>query len=174
MLQKTASVVMAWLLWSGANAAMADEETAPSKQTVERQIANWLPRAEAGDANAQYQLGKAYGQGFCDAPPVVEWEKQAGKWFTKAAMQGHAAAQFELGTCYDTGRCGLRVDFRQAVVWFQKAADLGDTNAQFALGQAYWFGIRGVQKNPTKAKYLLERAAQGGHPSAKNLLKTSG
>lgn len=172
MLRLPAWVIGAWLLGFGvgAGAAMA-EETAPRKQVVEQQIAHLLPRAESGDANAQYQLAKAYSQGFCDAPPVAKWDKEAGRWFTKAAQQGHAAAQFELGTCYDTGRCGVRVDFSQAMAWFQKAADLGNANAQFALGQAYWFGIRGVAKNPGKAKHWLEQAVRGGHPSAQSLLE---
>ena len=173
MLRQRTCVVMAWCFWLGASTAMA-EELAPPKKAVQQQITNWRPRAEAGEADAQYQLGKAYSQGFCDAPPDPEWDKLAGKWFTKAATQGHAAAQFELGTCYDTGRCGLRSDYKKAVAWFQKAADLGNTNAQFALGQAYWFGNLGMQKNPSKAKYWLELAARGGHPSAKYLLETQG
>jgi len=70
-----------------------------------------LKQAEAGDAEAQFLLGCFYTQrqpdlrrdpgidlerGRC----VIKSEPLAGKWFRKAAMQGHAAAQFRLGRCY--------------------------------------------------------------------------
>ena len=70
-----------------------------------------LKRAEAGDAEAQFLLGCFYTR---KQPPlrrdpgidlergrcVIKSEPLAGKWFRKAAMQGHAAAQFRLGRCY--------------------------------------------------------------------------
>ena len=78
-----------------------------------------LKQAEAGDAEAQFLLGCFYTQrqpdlrrdpgidlerGRC----VMKSEPLAGKWFRKAAMQGHAAAQFRLWWCY-LGNEALRV-----------------------------------------------------------------
>lgn len=146
------------------------DETPPRKSSVERRISQLLPRAEAGDLEAQYQVGLAYNQGFVDAPLDPEWETRAGAWFAKAAAKGHARAQFELATCYDTGRCGLKSDPAQAFAWFEKAANLKNCSAEFAIGQAYYFGIRSVKKDLVKAKLWLERAARNGHPSARELL----
>ena len=78
-----------------------------------------LKQAEGGDAEAQFLLGCFYTRrqpdlrrdpgidlerGRC----VVKSEALAGKWFRKAAMQGHAAAQFRLWWCY-LGNEALRV-----------------------------------------------------------------
>tara|TARA_B100001123_G_C15307316_1_gene1023134 strand:+ start:594 stop:899 length:306 start_codon:yes stop_codon:yes gene_type:complete len=50
------------------------------------QIAEWKAAAENGDAEAQYNLGWAYD--FAKGFP--EGDKEAVKWFRKAAEQGHA------------------------------------------------------------------------------------
>ncbi len=69
-----------------------------------------LRHAEAGDADAQFLLGCFYTR---KQPPlrrdpgidlergrcVIKSEPLAGKWFRKAALQGHAAAQFRLWWC---------------------------------------------------------------------------
>ena len=78
-----------------------------------------LKQAEEGDAEAQFLLGCFYTQRQPDlrrAPGidlergrcVMKSEPLAGKWFRKAAMQGHAAAQFRLWWCY-LGNEALRV-----------------------------------------------------------------
>lgn len=55
-----------------------------------------LPRAQAGDKEAQYQLGKAYCCGY-----GVGYDTQTAlAWLCKAGVQGHAGAQYELGRYY--------------------------------------------------------------------------
>ena len=49
-------------------------------------------KAEAGDANAQNLLGVMYDVGF----GVQEDDKEAVKWYRKAAAQGNKQAQKEL------------------------------------------------------------------------------
>ena len=59
---------------------------------------------------------------------------EAGKWYRKAAEQGHASAQFNLGCAYASGR-GLPQDYAEAVKWYRKAAE-ADSRAQNNLAYA--------------------------------------
>ena len=80
------------------------------------QIAEWKERAENGDPEAQYYLGRVYhGNG------VPEDDKEAVKWYRKAAEQGNAAAQWLLGYAYDYGK-GVPEDSKEAAKWYLKAA----------------------------------------------------
>lgn len=95
-----------------------------------------LQKANAGDAQAQYELGYAYyfGANGCDKDYA-----KAFKWYTAAARQGHAKAQFGLGGCYSLGR-GVDKDNEQQVYWYKKAAEQGLAEAQTALGECYMYG----------------------------------
>ena len=59
-------------------------------------------------------------------------EKQAVKWYTKAAEQGDMAAQFNLGVFCEMG-FGVRQSANKAVSWYSKAAAQGHEKAQAAL-----------------------------------------
>ena len=74
-------------------------------------------RAEAGDAEAQYNLGVsyAYGQG------VPEDDVEAVRWFRLAADQGSADAQYSLGVMYADGQ-GVPEDYVQAHMWYNLSA----------------------------------------------------
>jgi hypothetical protein len=74
-------------------------------------------RAEAGDAEAQFNLGTVY----ADGEGVPQADAEAARWFRLAADQGHANAQTNLGIMYDTGR-GVPQDHVQAHMWFNLAA----------------------------------------------------
>ena len=60
----------------------------------------WLPLAEQGDVNAQFNLGVIYekGQG------VKQDYFEAVNWYRKASEQGYAKAQFNLGMMYNEGK----------------------------------------------------------------------
>src|SRR6266542_4040823 len=81
--------------------------------------------AEAGDLDAQYNLGDCYRLGTGTA---VDPQK-AVEWYTKAAEGGHLTAQYSLGVCYRLGT-GTAVDPQKAVEWYTKAAEGGDFVAQ--------------------------------------------
>ncbi|WP_395830716.1 hypothetical protein [Elstera sp.] len=53
----------------------------------------WQPRAEAGDSEAQYQLGLL----FAAAPDPYRNRAASRDWLTRAADQSHREAQFRLG-----------------------------------------------------------------------------
>ncbi len=85
----------------------------------------WRPLANAGDAEAAYNLGWLYANGN---GLRVDVEK-AIRWWEAAAMQGHLEAQFTLGLTYTTGE-GIKKDTEAALRWFLKAARGGQTDAQ--------------------------------------------
>ena len=76
------------------------------------QASKYKAAADAGDANAQYQLGICY----YDGNGVVKNETMAVVWWQKAAVQGLVQAQFNLGLCYYNG-IGIAQDYSKAVEW---------------------------------------------------------
>ena len=84
----------------------------------------WLPLAELGDVEAQYNLGVMYDQG-------TGMEKDLGKaaeWYRKAAEQGFVDAHAHLGLMYYHGQ-GVSRDVEKAARWLQLASDHGDTES---------------------------------------------
>ncbi|HHF5474779.1 TPA: tetratricopeptide repeat protein [Haemophilus influenzae] len=81
----------------------------------------WLPLAEQGDAQAQFNLGTMY----ADGRGVKQDDVEAVKWFRKAAEQGVANAQAMLGFLYFLGKRGVQVNKSLAKEWFGKACDNG-------------------------------------------------
>ncbi|WP_420831727.1 tetratricopeptide repeat protein, partial [Bathymodiolus japonicus methanotrophic gill symbiont] len=61
-------------------------------------------------ASAQYNVGLRYAKG----EGVVQDEKEAAKWYRKAAEQGHGDAQLLLGAMYEAG-IGVVQDYKEAV-----------------------------------------------------------
>jgi len=90
----------------------------------QKNLAELIRAAGAGDPSAQCSLGNRYylGQG------VPRNNKEAARWFRKAAEQGHASAQFNLGALFSNGQ-GVEEDYVQAYVWFSLAAVAGLENA---------------------------------------------
>jgi TPR repeat protein len=98
-------------------------------------------RADAGDSESQFMLGKFYYYGFC----VERNYREAIQWFRAAAIQGHASAQFLLGEAYEKGK-GLERDYTQAAKWYKRAAFQGHYLAIHSLSYLYAHG-RGVRKD---------------------------
>ena len=133
-----------------------------SNSTTPSEFEETKASAEAGDADAQYNLGELYrnGQG------VEQDFKEALKWYQKAADQGHADAQLNLGVMYANGE-GVLEDDKEATKWFQKAADQGLAMAQSNLGVMYASG-QGVEQNYVTAYAWWNIAATNDHQNAKN------
>jgi len=91
-------------------------------------LAEWVPLANQGHAEAQRNLGVMYfeGQGV-ERDPVA-----AALWYEKAAAQGHSGAQFSLGVMYADG-LGVTRDTRKAIDWLRRAADQGHPVAESRL-----------------------------------------
>ncbi|MGO9147895.1 MAG: tetratricopeptide repeat protein [Desulfomonilia bacterium] len=96
------------------------------------QIQKYFIKAQAGDVDAQYNLGIIYYHGEGAAKDYQE----ALKWFHLAAEQNDADAQYNLGFMYGRGE-GSPKNHRQSMEWFQKAASQGHTGAREILEKMF-------------------------------------
>lgn len=126
------------------------------------EIAALIEKAEQGDAQAQFQLGRKYSNG----EGVPQNDEEAVKWYRKAAEQESAAAQNNLGVAYERGQ-GVRQDDEEAVKWYRKAAEHEVAVAQRNLGLMYRLG-RGVPQDDQEALKWYRKAAGQENPLAQN------
>jgi TPR repeat protein len=129
-------------------------------------FADILKKAEQGDAEAQYQIGKRYSAIGQD---VKQDFKEAVKWFSKAAEQGYADAQSILGFMYLFG-VGVEQNSKEAIKWYTRAAEQGHAEAQCHLGSMYFGGINGVERNSKEAIKWCTKAAEQGNAKAQYYL----
>ncbi len=109
----------------------------------------WLPLAEAGDAKAQYNIGRCYNNG----DGVDKDAKKALEWYLKAAAQGDPRAHNNIALWYEDAK-----DDAQAATWRAKAAELGEPRALYASG------YRLLESGQTeKAREYFQRAANEGN-----------
>ncbi len=94
-----------------------------SRLDYDQALAEWLPLAEQGDPQSQYQIAVLYLRG----DGVPQSFAEAVKWFRKAADRGDGDAQFNLGHMYAQGS-GVKKDFIEAYKWFYVAADSYQAN----------------------------------------------
>jgi len=128
-------------------------------------IAELRTKAEAGDASASFELGRAYetGNGIPANP------EQAVVWYRKAAEQGNAKAQNSLGVLYWMGN-GVVANKVEAVQWYRKSARQGDASAMFNLGAAYYDG-EGVNVNDNLAYAWFLLSSEAGSGSGQDAAK---
>ena len=107
---------------------------------------------------------EALGWFFQGGIGVAKDEKEAVKWYAKAAEQGEATGQRLLGWCYANG-AGVAKDDKESANWYGKAAEKGDGWSQNKLGYCYACGI-GVGKDYKKAFEWYRKAAEQGDGSA--------
>lgn len=112
--------------------------------------------ASAGDANAQFELGKRFHQGI----DVAVNYKESIKWYTLSAEQGNHKAQHNLATMYYNGK-GVEKDSVQAANWYKKAANQGSALSQHNLSILYESGDGVEQNDALSFSWCLESANQG-------------
>jgi TPR repeat protein len=93
-------------------------------------LARWRPLAEAGMAEAQFNLGLMYRLG----KGLEQDDVQAANWYRGAADQGIAGAQFNLGDMYEKGLGVEQYDIH-AHFWFHLAKDFNFPGAKKRLRQ---------------------------------------
>ncbi|HIG85781.1 MAG TPA: DUF3298 domain-containing protein [Planctomycetes bacterium] len=76
-------------------------------------------------SRAQFNLGLMYGSG----EGVLKDDKEAVKWYRKAANQGLADAQFMLGSIHHDG-VGVLKDYVAAYAWYSLSAFIGDEDGK--------------------------------------------
>jgi len=163
-----------------------------------RAFREWKAAAEAGQAEAQFDLGLLYAQGL-GVPRDME---EAGRWYRKAAEQGNAEAEFALGQMYSRGwgvprdqadalrwlqmanspdtegpptewavveGYGVPQDQKQAAYWYQLAAEKGHAEAQYNLGRLYATGKGVAHDEEQAARWVRAAASQGYAPAQARL-----
>ena len=115
--------------------------------------------AEAGQAPAQYALGRLYR----DGGSVEKNHLRSVIWLTQAAKHGDRCAMYALGKLYLE-----EDDLPTAMRWFQQSAELGDTLAQYHLGKLLLES--GDADRNTEAVRWLTGAAECGDPYAQYAL----
>ena len=120
----------------------------------------WRPLAEAGDADAAFNLGQAYrlGRGV----PISLAAAQT--WLERAARKGHLDAQTTLGLLLFNG--GNRIS---GLRWLRTAAEQGEPRALLIYGTALFNGD-GVVRDPVRAYAYVSRAAAQGLAPAQTTL----
>lgn len=118
-------------------------------------------KAEAGDAEAQFELSRRYYIGEGTAKDLTE----AVKWLRKAAENGLARAQGALGSSYFYGEGGVPKDNTEAVKWFRRAAEQGLPESERDLGNRYLDG-QGVTKDEAEAVKWYRKAVSQGFSGA--------
>ena len=116
--------------------------------------------AEDKDPFAQCNLGLMYNYGN----GVKEDEKEAVKWYRKAAEQGYSRAQCNLGISYEDGD-GVEEDKKEAIKWYRKSAEQGYSRAQNNLGLIYYHG-NGVEQDYKEAVKWFRKAAEQNYSTA--------
>lgn len=114
------------------------------------------PRAENGDGAAQTLIAEIYARGL----GVARDEKEAAKWYAKAAEQGIPEAQFQYALLLIDGRY-VEKDEEKAYELMKAAADRGNHLAEFNFAQMVMnreFGFESTKK----AVAYYERAAEAG------------
>ena len=96
---------------------------------VQAQIDRLRVLAEAGDAEAQAELGSIY---EISNVPGVKNEAESARWFRLAADQGHRYALYKMGAFYRRGE-GVPQDYAEAARYYRLAVAQGDRAAKSDL-----------------------------------------
>jgi uncharacterized protein len=156
------------IILSNVSGALADQledgKAAFIKGEYQKAFSLLYPLAEGGDTFAQTNIGYMLSQGI----GVGKNEKEAIKWYEKAALKGDSNAQFNIGSMCETGR-GVEQSYEKALEWYTKSAEQGNAFAQANLGSLYYKGS-GVNTNYETAIYWYTRSAEQGYSLAQNFL----
>jgi TPR repeat protein len=118
-----------------------------------------------GDSIAQYYMAQMYRKG----DGVTQDDKEALRWYRKAAVQEYRLAQFNLGWMYDTGQ-GVEANPEEAIAWYGEAAKQGDPYGPFNIGIFYYTGTS-VQADFAKAQFWFQVARLNGNPKVDRWLR---
>eukprot|EP00611_Tribonema_gayanum_P009086 TRINITY_DN1881_c2_g1_i1.p1 TRINITY_DN1881_c2_g1~~TRINITY_DN1881_c2_g1_i1.p1 ORF type:complete len:526 (-),score=227.01 TRINITY_DN1881_c2_g1_i1:202-1779(-) len=137
------------------------EASAAASQDVRREMTRQLLEAaelfrraaDAGSADAAYQLGRLYEQGLgMPVDPVAAFEH-----YRSAAEAGHVTAAACCGHMLYSG-VGCLASAREAANWYMVAAEQGDVSSMNALGILHEEG-RGVERSWQRALHWYIAAA---------------
>jgi len=110
------------------------------EQTPDARFRSAKAKAEAGDSQAQYELGLFYSQDYERVVAIDYFE--AFTWTQKAAQKNHRMAQRLLAKFYEMGR-GTDKDMELTLKWYRSSALLGCKQSQRWMGQMYYSTFHG-------------------------------
>lgn len=142
-------------------------ETVNNKAELAQQIQIAMANAQAGDAQAQYQVGNFYLHGQIPGKIQTPDYKEAARWYLKSALGGCEDGMVAHAGCLINGY--LEQNPEEAIRWYEKAAEKGKVSAYYNLGVCYDKGI-GVSLDAVKAYENFQKAAQMGSLFAANSL----
>jgi TPR repeat protein len=125
----------------------------------EPNIAALHKQAKEGNAEAQFELAKAYLSGT----GVTKDSKQGVEWLRKAAALDHPGAELALAILYMSGGAQyIPRDPKQGLEWLRKSAAQDYGPAEFNLGTLYRRGddATGIPKKPHEAANWFRKAAR--------------
>lgn len=117
-------------------------------------------RALAGDAEAQYQLGRQHA--------ARQEFPRARRYFREAAAQGHAEATTELGL-FSLFSIGVPPDIKEAIALLTRAEDLGSGEASYHLAIMGWVDNHVPFDLEVLAQRLLRSAQRDFAPALRAL-----
>ncbi len=119
-------------------------------------VAGLLSSASGGNAQAQYEVARRFGQGIgVRKSPAISVE-----WYEKSAKAGYAPAIYRLATMYERGK-GVAKDYKRAMTLYLSAAEKGNVKAMHNLAVLYTGGNLG-KTDYTNAITWYHKAAQYG------------
>jgi len=121
---KVIALVLSLFYGAGLSHARTDDDhLANQLKSTGATLKDLLPRAQAGDAQSQHQVGLIFHKGLGTEANAAE----AVKWFRASALQGNPLAMQALGQLYFRGRdMDLNVD--EAARWFRSARNSQSTS----------------------------------------------
>lgn len=151
-LQLAASLLVLAAFTSGALRA------APDKKILQELTV----KAEAGDAEAQFQLGQHYSY---KTDLAISNPNRAEQWYTLAAKQDHLGAILGLVELFDNFP-DLVGGPEELVHWLSRGAELGHAGMSVQLARLMWTGATGLDADRPAAYRRLREAAILGNESA--------
>lgn len=109
----------------------------------------WLPLAEAGDAKAQYNIGRCYSRGDGTDKDL----KKAEEWYLKAAAQNEPRSHHNLSLDYSDLQ-----EAEKSATWHKKAVEIGEPRALYLAGEECM--QRGDKEG---ARVYFQKALDGGN-----------
>lgn len=147
---------------------VADRPFVKSEKPMQREIAfkdgEKLIKYKVSDFTPDSRAAFTLGMLYKDDTIAPSDEKQAIKYFSRAAQRGDSLAMAELSTFYRKGQ-GTEKDLTKMLDLTTRAAEGGVNFAQFNLGLCYEEGL-GTEKDLDKARSWYKKALDNGYERA--------
>jgi TPR repeat protein len=131
-----------------------------------KEAVRWYTKAAKTNPEAMHQLGFLEAFGVGSSKPD---DREALKWFLKAAELGHLQSQYKAAYYYERGMGLKAADLNEAFKWYKKAAEQNMLEAQLQVGRMYQNG-QGVGQDYAEAARWFRKAADAGFAPAQYAL----